>query len=112
MQLGLYQAAVKAGLLDGLRDRFPDPSAPSHPDGAELVMIRNDDGSKPTPAVRPQPALVEDPETGALWIEHRLAEAAEIVRSEKFIPTLGEGCALCRIKNACPLQAQGKPVIS
>lgn len=112
MQLGLYQAAVKAGLLDGLRDRFPDPSAPSHPDGAELVMIRNDDGSKPTPAVRPQPALVEDPETGALWIEHRLAEAAEIVRSEKYIPTLGEGCALCRIKNACPLQAQGKPVIS
>jgi len=113
MQLGLYQAAVEQGLLNHLSADFPVQGEPAFADGASLVHLRVPEGvGKPTPAERPQLPLSPDPETNKVWIEDKLAVAAEIVRSEKFLPTLGDSCSYCRIKNSCPLQPQGRPVIS
>lgn len=107
-QLGLYQAAVQRGLLsDALETEMGQPVL----GGAMLLFVRKPKSSG-LPDVREQSGLVPNPETGRTWIEEFMADSAEIVATEKFLPTLSDSCNYCSIKTSCPLQSEGRPVIA
>ncbi|WP_225446764.1 ATP-dependent DNA helicase [Streptacidiphilus sp. PB12-B1b] len=105
-QLGVYQLAVRAGAVDGL-DAFAGERP--EPGGAELVQLRQPAGREreDEPKVQPQPALGEDPG----WIEGLLAEAADRVVNERFVPTVGPACDHCSFRRSCSGQPEGRQVV-
>jgi superfamily I DNA/RNA helicase/RecB family exonuclease len=110
LQLGLYQAAVERQLIKSSSIPAVDPHIEVVAGGAELVLLRSRlAGGKPSTRTQP-PVNLREAEPS--WIETKMFEAADIVRSERFVPTLGDACKFCPIKNACPLKDNGKPVIS
>jgi RecB family exonuclease len=110
LQLALYQAAVEKQLITKVVIDGEGADVQRVAAGAELVLLRSRKANG-EPSTRTQPA-VNLREAEPSWIESTMFEAAEIVRNEKFLPTLGDACKFCPIKNACPLTANGKPVIS
>ncbi len=105
-QLGVYQLAVREGAVDGL-----EAFAGEHPQpgGAELVQLRQPAGKgrEDEPRVQPQPALGDDPG----WIEGLLAEAADRVVNERFVPSVGPGCDHCAFRRSCTGHPEGRQVV-
>jgi superfamily I DNA/RNA helicase/RecB family exonuclease len=98
-QLGTYQLAVRAGALDA--------HLPPHPEvgGAELVLLRLDDG--PGPKVQGQPPLEPSPS----WVEDLLDTAVRRVLDESFPPIPNDRCAMCTFRRCCPAQPDGRQVV-
>jgi superfamily I DNA/RNA helicase/RecB family exonuclease len=108
-QLGVYQLIIREGGLNaepavGVVEPAPEVG------GAALVQLRipagkDDDG----PKVQFQEALdIERP----TWIETRLGEAAELLRDEAFVATVGQGCRYCAYRTTCPAQPEGEQVLT
>jgi superfamily I DNA/RNA helicase/RecB family exonuclease len=106
MQLALYQYAVNQGFVKDENQIVIGRNAAT--EGAVLICVRHDAGVNSSgPMLRTQKAIgVDQP-----WVEEKLVSAAEVVRSEKYLPTISEQCDWCSIKTSCPLQPEGKPVI-
>jgi hypothetical protein len=98
----VYQLIVREGSLDG----EPAPEV----GGAALVQLRIPAGrTDDDPKVQFQEALGASSPT---WIETRLGEAAQILRREEFVATVGPACRYCAYRTACPAQAEGEQVLS
>jgi superfamily I DNA/RNA helicase/RecB family exonuclease len=117
-QLGAYQLAVAQGA-------FADVAGEAaRPGGAELVYLRLSDGSATThPRVFAQASLDDVPfpasettteeigSTKPTWVHRRLAEAADIIRTERFDARIGPACRYCRFLDSCPAQRSGEQVV-
>jgi superfamily I DNA/RNA helicase/RecB family exonuclease len=120
-QLGVYQLAVAAGA-------FGEVAGPgARPGGAELVFLRLGEGTAGgagLPRVLGQASLDDQPfplgwpdgagdaPDVATWVHARLADAAAIIRAERFDATIGPACRWCAFKTSCPAQGAGKQVVS
>jgi RecB family exonuclease len=119
-QLGVYQLAVQQGA-------FADVAGPdARPAGAELVYLRLAEGGVPFPRVFQQASLDDVPfpygepaDEGAVqvggpptWVHARLAQAAEVVRSERFEARIGPACRYCPFRGSCPAQGAGRQVVA
>lgn len=101
-QLGVYQLFVREHGIDG------DPEGGLG--GAGLVQLREPESSKSNaPKVQMQPPL---PRESPTWVEIKLGEAAEIIRSETFEARRNQRCDRCLYRAACPAQSEGLPVIT
>jgi superfamily I DNA/RNA helicase/RecB family exonuclease len=98
-QLGNYQLAVRAGALDEHLPARPEPG------GAELVLLRLDDG--PGPKVQAQSPLEASPS----WVEALLDTAVRRVLDESFPPIPNDRCAICAFRRCCPAQPDGRQVV-
>ena len=105
-QLGVYQLAVREGAVDGLEAFAGERPQPG---GAELVQLRQPAGKgrEDEPKVQPQPGLGDDPG----WIEGLLAEAADRVVNERFVPSVGPGCDHCAFRRSCTGHPEGRQVV-
>ena len=102
-QLGLYQYAVNRGVVTGL---VADRS-----ERATLMFVRHPEGKgKTTPKLREQPALPVQAEPN--WLEQKLEHAIDVVRSERYEPSIGPACSNCAFKSLCPVQPEGKAVLA
>jgi RecB family exonuclease len=99
-QLGTYQLAVREGALDGVLPARPEVG------GAELVMLRTEDG--PGPKVHAQEALPASP----TWVEELLDVAVRRILGEQFPPTPQDRCPRCPFRTCCPAQPDGRQVVS
>ncbi|GAA1851750.1 ATP-dependent helicase [Microlunatus capsulatus] len=119
-QLGVYQLAVAA-------DAFAEVAGPgARPAGAELVYLRLADGTTGHPKVFQQASLddvpfpvglpeTDDPADAAVqptWVHRRLAEAASVIRSERFEARIGAACRYCPFRGSCPTQSAGQQVVA
>jgi len=119
-QLGVYQLAVQQGAFAHLAG----PGA--RPGGAELVYLRLSEGPSNHPRVFAQASLddmpfplgapepVRDSDAAAppaTWVHQRLAEAADIIRSERVEARVGPGCRYCPFAGSCPAQPAGRQVV-
>ena len=118
-QLGVYQLAVQQGAFEAVAG----PGA--RPAGAELVYLRLADGSTTHPKVYQQASLDDVPfplgapaeEDGGgddqpSWVHRRLAEAASVIRSERFEARIGAACRYCPFRGSCPTQSSGQQVVA
>jgi hypothetical protein len=119
-QLGVYQLAVQQGAFDAVAG----PGA--RPAGAELVYLRLAEGTTGHPKVFQQASLDDVPfplagapedEAGAggqqpSWVHRRLAEAASVIRSERFEARIGTACRYCPFRGSCPTQSSGQQVVA
>ena len=60
------------------------------------------------PARRPTTRTTRPP----TWVHRRLAEAAEVIRSERFEARIGAACRYCPFRGSCPTQAAGQQVVA
>ncbi|MGB3039843.1 MAG: PD-(D/E)XK nuclease family protein, partial [Candidatus Nanopelagicales bacterium] len=98
LQLSLYQLA-------GEEHAFDDRTDNNGVAGAELVQLRSPVARTGLPKVQVQPPI--DVEA----VKERLAEAVEIVRSERFTPDPVSGmCRNCQFLLVCPAQSLGEQV--
>ncbi|WP_233493541.1 ATP-dependent helicase [Desertihabitans brevis] len=111
-QLGVYQLAAQHGAFDAV--------APTRAlAGAELVFLRQQDGDgEPYPVVVSQPSLDEQPhppgsgpQPWPTWVHGRLAQAAALVRAERFDAQVGESCRWCAFTASCPAVSRGGQVV-
>lgn len=94
-QLGVYQQM--------LHERGEDVG------GAALVQLRVPAGKgSSAPKVQDQPPL--DTSESPTWVEIKLGEAAETIRTENFIAKPGSSCRYCAFTVACPAQVDGQQV--
>ena len=101
-QLGVYQLFVRERGIDG----EPEGGV----GGAGLVQLRKAESSKSdAPQVQMQPPL---PSESPTWVEIKLGEAAEVIRSENFEARRNQHCERCAYRTACPAQSEGLPVIT
>jgi superfamily I DNA/RNA helicase/RecB family exonuclease len=103
-QLGVYQQVVAhRGLVDL-------PGAGDSCGGAELVMLRQEQGRTGLPKVLGQqpPAQTDDPG----WVARMLADAARRVRGERFGPQPSDDCDRCPYRRCCPARPEGAQVVS
>ncbi|MGB8649963.1 MAG: PD-(D/E)XK nuclease family protein, partial [Mycobacteriales bacterium] len=98
-QLGTYQVAVQEGAL---AEHVPTREV----GGAELVMLRIDDGGGPK--VQQQPPL----EPGRTWVSELLETAVRRILTESFPPTPTDRCDRCAFRRCCPAQPDGRQVVS
>jgi RecB family exonuclease len=103
-QLGVYQQMVAEKGLAEL------PGAGDSCGGAELVMLRQEQGRTGLPKVLNQkpPAQADDP----AWVTRLLVEAAQRVRGERFGPQPSESCDRCPYRRCCPARPEGAQVVS
>jgi hypothetical protein len=74
------------------------------------VQLRAAESSKSdAPKVQMQAPL---PSESPTWVELKLGEAAEIIRSENFEARPNKFCERCVYRTACPAQSEGLPVIT
>ncbi|MBA8795637.1 superfamily I DNA/RNA helicase/RecB family exonuclease [Friedmanniella endophytica] len=116
-QLGVYQLAVAQGA-------FRDVTGDDHRcGGAELVYLRLPDGETGLPKVFGQASLEDvpfphgapDPADGTAhptWVHRRLAEAAAVIRSERFVARPGPSCRYCPFRASCPARTEGRMVVA
>ena len=119
-QLGVYQLAVRHGAFAAVAGEDARPA------GAELVYLRLPDGESGHPKTFQQASLDdvpfpveppdgEDPTQFAdqpTWVHRRLAEAAQIIRSERHDARIGASCRYCPFRTSCPAQPAGRQVIT
>jgi RecB family exonuclease len=96
LQLASYQLAVA---LDGFKEKLSGTKT----SGAELVYL-DEDSKKVT--TRPQPVINKDE------VVAQLQEIAVGMGAEKFIAKKNEMCKKCVVKSSCPIQNEGRTVIS
>ncbi len=101
----------------------------ARPGGAELVYLRLSDGAGSYPRVFQQASLddvpfpvgttpdpdEDDPDrtrTQPTWVHRRLAEAAGVIRTERFDARIGSACRYCPFRSSCPAQAAGRQVVA
>jgi RecB family exonuclease len=114
-QLGVYQLSVAAGAFEEVA------GSGARPAGAELVYLRLPDAAG-GPKVFQQASLDDVPfpvelRTGEpprfeTWVHARLAEAAGIIRAERFEARVGPGCRYCPFRGSCPAQSAGGQVVA
>lgn len=115
-QLGIYQLLLQRGAEPPADEASEDPEggesgSTREVGGAALVQLRLDEGRGSTQArVQFQEALVPD-ESGRTWIESRLGEAVEVLRSQEVVATAGSACTYCAYARTCPARAEGTMVI-
>jgi hypothetical protein len=90
---------VRAGALEA---HLP---AGLEPGGAELVLLRLEDG--PGPKVQGQSPLEPSPS----WVEELLDTAVRRVLGESFPPTPNDYCGRCAFRRCCPAQPDGRQVV-
>ncbi|WP_063774312.1 ATP-dependent helicase [Streptacidiphilus rugosus] len=106
-QLGVYQLAVREGAVDEVfatsEGGHPEPG------GAELVQLRQpaSKAEPDAPRVQSQASLSE----GGEWIEGLLAEAADRIVRERFVPTTGDQCGHCSFHGSCSARPEGRQVV-
>ena len=117
-QLGVYQLAVAQGALADLAG--PD----ARPGGAELVYLRLSDGPSGYPKVFTQASIDDMPfpfgppepdptvTPPATWVHQRLADAANLIRTERHEARVGSSCRFCPFRGSCPAQPAGRQVVS
>jgi superfamily I DNA/RNA helicase/RecB family exonuclease len=113
-QLGVYQLAVQTGAFAEVTGEDRATA------GAELVYLRHDDSGLPKTFWqdslddRPFPAGVDvEPGPGVpSWVHGRLAQAATIIREERFDATVNPGCRWCPFRSSCPAQGAGRQVVA
>jgi RecB family exonuclease len=105
-QLGVYQLAVREGAVDGLEAFTGERPQPG---GAELVQLRQPAGrdQEDSPKVQAQSSIADDP----VWIEGLLAEAADRIVNERFVPTVGPACDHCSFRRSCTGHPEGRQVV-
>lgn len=108
LQVGVYQAVVAAGGVDGLADQ-----APVAVGGAELIHLRRGAGrGGAEPKVVRQPSLTDvpwpegeersnDPRIHD-WIGARIDEAAALALSGDLRAVPNPGCGFCPVRSGCP----------
>ncbi len=118
-QLGVYQLAVQQGAFTAVAGEG------ARPGGAELVYLRLSDGESGYPKTFQQASLddvpfpVKPPDAAEqrfiveqpTWVHRRLAEAAQIIRSEDHDARIGPGCRYCPFRTSCPAQPAGQQVV-
>ncbi|WP_277208847.1 PD-(D/E)XK nuclease family protein [Isoptericola croceus] len=99
-QLGAYQLAVTDGALD-----LPEGTRSA---GARLVFV-----GTPTkgPSVRDQQALEPGPD-GSSWARSLVEEAADTMAASAFAARENDLCSMCPVRRSCPVQTEGRSVIS
>ena len=108
-QLGVYQLLLRQGELP---DEVDAGEAPRSVGGAALVQLRIDEGRGSTAAkVQFQPALESEGDTPT-WVEDRLGEAVDVLRSGEVVARTGRACDYCAYSSTCPAQADGEQVVS
>jgi RecB family exonuclease len=107
-QLGIYQLAVRAGVLgDG------DTA------GALAVYLRHPGARDELPKVLTQDSLAEVPHLGddaearqfPTWVEHRVWRAARVVADGVFPASPGGHCRRCPFADSCPASGRGEQVV-
>jgi hypothetical protein len=116
-QLGVYQLAVQHGAFAAVAGEN------ARPGGAELVYLRLPEGNSGHPKTFQQASLNDVPfpvilkgDEAALgeqptWVHRRLADAAQIIRSEHHDARIGPACRYCPFRTSCPAQAAGQQVV-
>ena len=99
-QLGAYQLAVTDGALD-----LPEGTRSA---GARLVFV-----GTPTkgPTVRGQGAL-EPGADGSSWARSLVEQAADTMAASAFTARENDLCSMCPVRRSCPVQTEGRSVIS
>ena len=94
-QLGIYQLLLRDQQDCEVTADFSQQE--TIPVGAALVQLRVDASEA---RVQPQEAInfSETP----TWIEVKLGQAAEIIRTEAFFPRVNPSCRYCSYKSVCP----------
>ncbi len=105
VQLGLYQLAVDHGAVDAI-DGLPPGRVEAG--GAELVQLGLTDGGAKA-VVQSQPAQADDGPERTL-LRAQLAQAADLLRSERFPAVVGPQCRECPFEPICPAQSAGHVV--
>ncbi len=99
-QLGLYQLLIREGGYEAEPDAVPG--------GAALVQLRVNAGAKDDgPKVQLQSALGDETPS---WIEQRLGQAAQVMRTEEFVARPSRQCAYCAFRRVCPAQIEGEAI--
>lgn len=106
-QLGIYQLLLQQGQV--VDDVLPEP--PREVGGAALVQLRVDAGKGSTAAKFQAQEALEAPEGEPTWVEERLAEAVEVLRTGEIVATAGRGCTYCSYAATCPAQPEGEQVV-
>jgi ATP-dependent exoDNAse (exonuclease V) beta subunit len=116
-QLGVYQLAVQHGAFAAVTGED------ARPGGAELVYLRLPEGNSGHPKTFQQASLNDVPfpvilkgDEAALgeqptWVHRRLADAAQIIRSEHHDARIGPACRYCPFRTSCPAQPAGQQVV-
>jgi RecB family exonuclease len=99
-QLGAYQLAVTEGGLD-----LPSGTRSA---GAQLVYLGTPTVS---PTVRSQPALAPEPD-GTSWARSLVEGAANTMAAATFTARENDLCAVCPVRRSCPVQPEGRNVVS
>jgi superfamily I DNA/RNA helicase/RecB family exonuclease len=94
-QLGIYQLLLRDQQDPDLN--WDAKNKDQIPVGAALVQLKVDTSQ---PKIQPQEAI--DFSQSPTWIEVKLGEAAEIIRTESFIPKVNPSCRYCSYKSVCP----------
>jgi RecB family exonuclease len=119
-QLGVYQLAVQEGAFAAVTGEG------ARPGGAELVYLRLAERESGYPRTFLQASLDDvpfpikplDPGEQSLfpeqptWVHRRLAEAAQIIRTEDHDARIGPGCRYCPFRTSCPAQPAGRQVVT
>ena len=94
-QLGIYQLLLR----DQQNPDLPWDTQEQEqvPMGAALVQLKVDSSK---PKIQAQNAI--DFSQSPTWIEVKLGEAAEIIRTESFTPKVNPSCRYCSYKAVCP----------
>jgi superfamily I DNA/RNA helicase/RecB family exonuclease len=94
-QLGIYQLLLRDQQNSDLNWDPQDQG--KIPVGAALVQLKVDTSQ---PKIQPQEAI--DFSQSPTWIEIKLGQAAEIIRTESFTPRVNSSCRYCSYKRVCP----------
>ncbi|HEX3205417.1 MAG TPA: hypothetical protein VHQ68_04190, partial [Propionibacteriaceae bacterium] len=90
---------------------------------AELVYLRLPEGNSGHPKTFQQASLDDVPFPVTLkgsqeaageqptWVHRRLADAAQIIRSEHHDARIGPACRYCPFRTSCPAQPAGQQVV-
>ena len=96
LQLACYQLAV---VLDGFKEKLGGTAS----SGAELVYLAKDSVSVTT---RKQPVI------DLLEVQSKIEEIAVGMGAATFTATINKMCSKCVVKASCPIQINGRTVIS
>ncbi|MDO8144215.1 ATP-dependent DNA helicase [Isoptericola sp. 178] len=99
-QLGAYQLAVDAGALD-----LPEGTRSA---GARLVHVAT--GARGA-TLRTQSAL-DVGDDGSSWARALVEQAADTMAASAFTARENDLCTVCPVRRSCPVQAEGRSVIS
>jgi RecB family exonuclease len=102
-QLGLYQLAVSAGLLDGDHngDHGGDHGGGDQPGGGRLVYVGKAAASGSATEREQSPV---GPDDTAQWLQ-KVRAAAAATAGPHFAARVNDGCSHCPIRASCPAHA-------